>query len=65
MYMGFLGNVSSSAKVERKSGREQFLKKGMPEVGNCVEAPSIMVMAALGGMGQRTPEGTIPVVLEE
>lgn len=46
--IGFLGNVSSSVKLERKSGEGEYFGEGMPEVGNCVEAPSIVEMAALG-----------------
>lgn len=53
---GFLGNVSSSVKVERKSGKGEYLGEGMPEVGNCEEAPSIVEMAALRNMEQRTSE---------
>lgn len=61
--MGFLGNVSSSVKVERKSGEGEYLGEGMPEVGSCVEEPSIVEMAALGSMGQRTSEGRAQYLL--
>lgn len=50
--MGFLGNVSSSVKVKRKSGEGEYFGEGMPEVGNRVEAPSIVEMAALGAWGR-------------
>lgn len=61
--MGFLGTVSSSVKVEKKSGEGEYFGEGMPEVGNCVEAPSVVDMAALGNMEQRTSEGRAQYLL--
>lgn len=34
-------------------------RKGMPEVGNCGEALSIVEIVSLGGLGQWSPEGDL------